>query len=65
MLDHDGDELPASVRDAVLARTTDLDAEAWEVLHLLACAPEAIADHLLARLGIGLPAAAGARPRPG
>ncbi len=55
MLDHDGDELPASVRDAILARTTDLDAEAWEVVHLLACAPEAIADHLLAGLGIGLP----------
>src|SRR5215218_5617131 len=54
MLEHHGDELPASVRDAILARTTGLDAEAWEVVHLLACAPEAIADHLLARLGIGL-----------
>jgi hypothetical protein len=55
MLEHDGDELPASVRDAILARTTDLDPDAWEVVHLLACAPEAIADHLLAGLGIGLP----------
>ena len=43
------------MRDAILARTTDLDAEAWDLLHLLACAPEAIPDHLLAALGIGLP----------
>jgi ATP/maltotriose-dependent transcriptional regulator MalT len=55
MLDHDGPDLPASVRDAVLARTADLDADAWDVLHLLACAPEAIPDHLLVVLGVGLP----------
>ena len=48
MLDHDGREIPRTVRDAVLARTSGLDAEAWDVLHLLACAPEAIPDHLLA-----------------
>ncbi len=56
MLDHDGREIPRSVRDAVLARTSGLETEAWDVLHLLACAPEAIPDHLLAPLGIGLPA---------
>ena len=44
------------MRDAVLARTSGLEADAWDVLHLLACAPEAIPDHLLAPLGIGLPA---------
>jgi DNA-binding CsgD family transcriptional regulator/tetratricopeptide (TPR) repeat protein len=55
MLDHVGDDLPGTVRDAILARTTALDASAWELLHLLACAPEAIPDHLLAPLRIGLP----------
>ena len=53
MLDHDGDDLPVSVRDAILARTTHLDAEAWDLLHLLTCSPEAIPDHLLPTLGIG------------
>jgi DNA-binding CsgD family transcriptional regulator len=56
MLDHEGDELPTSVRDAILARTTHLDDRAWDVLHLLACAPEAIADHLLGDLGVGIAA---------
>ena len=56
MLDHDGREIPRTVRDAVLARTSGLDPEAWDVLHLMACAPEAIPDHLLGPLGIGLPA---------
>jgi DNA-binding CsgD family transcriptional regulator/tetratricopeptide (TPR) repeat protein len=55
MLDHVGDDLPGTVRDAILARTTGLDEAAWELLHLLACAPEAIPDHLLAPLRIGLP----------
>jgi len=55
MLDHDAGEIPRTVRDAILARTTGLAPDAWEFLHLLACAPEAIPDHLLARLGIGLP----------
>jgi ATP/maltotriose-dependent transcriptional regulator MalT len=54
MLDHAGAELPTAVRDAVLARTTHLDGEAWDLLHLLACAPEAIPDLLLPHLGIGL-----------
>ena len=48
-----GDELPVSVRDAVLARTVHLDADAWDLLHLLTCSPEAIPDHLLPALGIG------------
>lgn len=56
MLDHDGPEIPRTVRDAVLARTSGLAPEAWDLLHLLACAPEAIPDHLLGPLGIGLPA---------
>ncbi|MCA1844519.1 MAG: AAA family ATPase [Actinobacteria bacterium] len=54
MLGHTGDELPTAVRDAVLARTTDLEQQAWDLLHLLACAPEAIPDVLLPHLGIGL-----------
>jgi DNA-binding CsgD family transcriptional regulator/tetratricopeptide (TPR) repeat protein len=55
MLDHGTGELPGSVRDAVLARTVALEPAAWEVLHMLACAPEAIPDHLLAPLCVGLP----------
>ncbi len=39
---------PASATP-ILARTADLDAAAWDVLHLLACAPEAIPDQLLER----------------
>ena len=56
MLDHDGREIPGTVRDAVLARTSGLAVESWDLLHLLACAPEAVPDHLLPPLGIGLPA---------
>jgi DNA-binding CsgD family transcriptional regulator/tetratricopeptide (TPR) repeat protein len=56
MLDHPGDELPSSVRDAILARTVGLDVAEWDLLHLLVCAPEAIPDHLLAHLGVTLPA---------
>jgi DNA-binding CsgD family transcriptional regulator len=55
MLAHSGDELPTSVRDAILSRTSHLEADAWDLLHLLACAPEAIPDHLLARLDVGFP----------
>ena len=42
-----GDDLPATVRDAVLARTADSTPRRGTSLHLLACAPEAIPDHLL------------------
>ena len=45
MIEHDGDDLPGTVRDAVLARTAVLSPQAWDLLHLLACAPESIPDH--------------------
>jgi hypothetical protein len=47
MLDHSGDELPSTVRDAILARTVGLDVAAWDLLYLMACAPESIPDYLL------------------
>ena len=56
MLDHYGDELPTTVRDAILARTAELDVAAWDLLNLLSCAPGAIPDRLLAGLGVGMPA---------
>ncbi|WP_245717679.1 ATP-binding protein [Nocardia jejuensis] len=56
MLDHRTGELPTTVRDAILARTAGLDVPAWDLLHLLTCAPGAIADHLLTDLGVTLPA---------
>ena len=56
MLDHAGDALPTTVRDAILARTAELDVAAWDLLNLLTCAPGAIPDHLLAGLGVTLPA---------
>ena len=65
MLDHGGGEIPVTVRDAVLARTSDLSAEAWDLLHLLACAPEAIPDPLLAPLAHRLACAPRRRPTPG
>jgi DNA-binding CsgD family transcriptional regulator/tetratricopeptide (TPR) repeat protein len=55
LLDQPGEDLPASARDAILARTAPLDEAAWDLLHLLACSPEAVPDQLLPRLGIGLP----------
>lgn len=55
MLDHPVEDLPTSVRNAVLARTAGLDEAAWDLLHLLACAPEAIPDYLLVELGIAVP----------
>jgi len=56
LLDHHGDDLPTTVRDAILARTAELDVAAWDLLNLLTCAPGSIPDHLLAGLGITLPA---------
>ncbi|MHA0286346.1 AAA family ATPase [Mycobacterium sp. C3-094] len=59
MLDQDcseGAELPTTVRDAILARTTDLDADAWDLLALLTCSSGAIGDHLLVGLSVTLPA---------
>ncbi|AZG46941.1 Transcriptional regulatory protein DegU [Gordonia insulae] len=52
MLAHRGVDLPASVRDAVLARTVGLDSSGWEVLNLLACAPGAISETVIAELAI-------------
>ncbi|CRZ13953.1 ATP-binding protein [Mycolicibacterium neworleansense] len=52
MLDHTGDDLPTTVRDVVLSRTAGLDTDAWDLLHLLACASGAIPDVLLADLGV-------------
>jgi DNA-binding CsgD family transcriptional regulator len=49
-------DLPTTVRDAVLARTTDLDASAWDALNLLTCSPGAVPDRLLTDLGVTLPA---------
>ena len=48
-------DLPGTVRDAILARTAGLDPAAWELLHLLTSAPEAIPDRLLVHLAVGLP----------
>ena len=56
MLDHHGDDLPTTVRDAVLARTSGLDPAAWDLLNLLTCSPGVIPDHLLVELGVTLPA---------
>lgn len=51
-----GGDLPTTVRDAVLARTSGLDAAAWDLLNLLTCSPGSIPDYLLAGLGVTLPA---------
>ena len=40
----------------MLARTSGLDSAAWDLLNLLTCSPGAIPDHLLADLGVTLPA---------
>ncbi|WP_206072143.1 ATP-binding protein [Antrihabitans stalactiti] len=56
MLDHRTGELPTTVRDAILARTAGLDSASWDLLNLLTCAPGAIADHLLADLGVTMSA---------
>ena len=49
-------DLPTTVRDAVLARTSDLDPAAWDALNLLTCSPGAVPDRLLTDLGVTLPA---------
>ena len=49
-------DLPTTVRDAVLARTTDLGSSAWDALNLLTCSPGAVPDRLLTDLGVTLPA---------
>ncbi len=51
LLDHDGDDLPPTVRDAILARTVGLDAACWDVLNLLACSPGSVPGPVMAELG--------------
>ena len=53
---HARTDLPTTVRDAVLARTSDLDPAAWDALNLLTCSPGAVPDRLLTDLGVTLPA---------
>ncbi|HEU5241781.1 MAG TPA: AAA family ATPase [Ornithinibacter sp.] len=47
--------LPATVRDAVLARTAGIAAEDFEVLQLAASAPDRLDDRVLPSLGVDLP----------
>lgn len=47
--------LPATVRDAVLARTWDIAPEDFEVLQLAAAAPDRLDDRVLPTLGVDLP----------
>ncbi|GAA4988142.1 ATP-binding protein [Kineococcus glutinatus] len=49
-----GRPLPATVRDAVLARTADMDARDLEVLQLVAAAPDRLDERVLAGLGVDL-----------
>jgi DNA-binding CsgD family transcriptional regulator/tetratricopeptide (TPR) repeat protein len=50
-----GRPLPATVRDAVLARTAGIAPEDLEVLQLAATAPDRLADRVLPTLGVDLP----------
>jgi DNA-binding CsgD family transcriptional regulator len=47
--------LPATVRDAVLARTAEIDAADLEVLQLAAAAPDHLDDRVMPPLGVDLP----------
>ena len=47
--------LPATVRDAVLARTAGIAAEDFEVLQLAASAPDRLDDRVLPSLGVDFP----------
>jgi DNA-binding CsgD family transcriptional regulator len=47
--------LPASVRDAVLARASDVSPEDFEVLQLVATAPDRLDDRVLPALEVDLP----------
>lgn len=50
-----GRPLPGSVRDAVLARTAEIDMHDFEVLQLVASAPDRLDDRVLPALGVDLP----------
>lgn len=52
---HPDEELPRTVRDAVIASTFGLDTADVEVLQLIAAAPDAVDDRLLPQLGIDVP----------
>ncbi|SFR92269.1 regulatory protein, luxR family [Microbacterium sp. cf046] len=52
---HPDEELPRTIRDAVIASTAGLDAADIEVLQLVAAAPDALGDRLLPGLGIDVP----------
>jgi DNA-binding CsgD family transcriptional regulator len=52
---HPDEELPGSVRDAILASTTGLSAEDLEILQTIAAAPDGLDDRLLPALGIDIP----------
>ncbi len=47
--------LPATVRDAILARTAEMDPHDFEVLQLVATAPDRLDDRVLRALGVDLP----------
>ena len=47
--------LPDNVRDAVLARTSDIDAHDFEVMQLAAVAPDRLDDRVLPALQVDLP----------
>ena len=53
IVSQDGEVLPTTVRDAVLARAAGLDAAARDLAELVACAPTGIPDVLLSPLGVG------------
>ena len=53
IVSQDGEVLPTTVRDAVLARAAGLDAAARDLAELVACAPTGIPDVLLPALGVG------------
>ncbi|MFC5063446.1 ATP-binding protein [Actinomycetospora atypica] len=54
VVSQDGATLPATVRDAVLARAADLDPPARDLADLLSCAAGAVPDDLLPALGVGI-----------
>jgi len=60
VLEAGGAGIPATVRDAVLARTARLDDDARAALDVIACSPQATEEWLLDAVGDGHVAAAGA-----
>lgn len=52
---HPEEELPGSVRDAILASTTGLAPDDLEILQTIAAAPDGLDDRLLPPLGIDVP----------